>query len=259
MKYLTDDNAISFGKWMAFSVPFVIVLMACAWFLLMLRHKPRGKEINLSIEGKWLKTPKAIIVYITFGLTILLWLTGDFTGMSSYVVAMIPVGVFCGLGILGSEDLKKISWDVLWLVSGGIALGMALQQSGLSKNLVNSLPFDNMPALAVVATSVLIALFMATFMSNTATANLVLPVIAVLGANLSTLESMGGDKMLILATTYACSLALALPVSTPPNAMAYATGLIKSSQMAKIGIVLDVIGVILIAVLMFILLKVGFL
>ncbi|WP_413701951.1 hypothetical protein ACLKMH_10710 [Psychromonas sp. KJ10-10] len=75
-------------------------------------------------------------MYITFAVTILLWLMGSFHGMSSYVVALIPVAVFSMFNIINTDDLKRISWDVLWLVSGGIALGLALEKTGLAAALL---------------------------------------------------------------------------------------------------------------------------
>lgn len=90
LKYLVGDNYISFGEWMAFGVPFVVVMMALAWMLINFLYTADQKKIELSIKGKFLKTPKAIMVYITFALTIILWLMGSSHGMNSYTVALIP-------------------------------------------------------------------------------------------------------------------------------------------------------------------------
>ncbi|MCP4947443.1 MAG: SLC13 family permease, partial [Aestuariibacter sp.] len=94
LKYLVGDNLITFGEWMAFGVPFVVIMMALAWFLIGFMYKADQKKIELSIKGKFLKTPKAIAVYVTFALTIILWLMGSSHGMNSYTVALIPVAVF---------------------------------------------------------------------------------------------------------------------------------------------------------------------
>jgi sodium-dependent dicarboxylate transporter 2/3/5 len=100
---------------------------------------------------------------------------------------------------------------------------------------------------------------MATFISNTATANLLLPIMAALGANLSSLEAIGGSRMIILAVTLSSSLAMSLPVSTPPNAIAHASGIIKTKDIAKTGIIIGITGLILVYLLMYILKKVNFL
>lgn len=245
LKYLIDENNISFGQWMVFGVPFVVVMLFIAWLLLTTLFPASIKQIDLNIKGRFLKTPKAITVYITFVLTILLWLMGGIHGMNAYVVAMIPVAVFSMFNIISKEDLKRISWDVLWLVSGGIALGVALDKSGLAKSAIDAIPFAGLHPLLLIAGASLLCLLMANFMSHTATANLLLPLVAALGASMQGLLPYGGEVVLILAVTFAASLGMSLPISTPPNALAYASGHIETKQMAKVGIVLGIIGLLL--------------
>jgi len=203
LKYLVGENSIHFGQWMSFAMPFVVLMLLIAWFLLINLFPISCVDINLNIKGKFLKTTKAVIVYITFVVTILLWLTGGWHGMNAYVVALIPVAVFSMFKIITKEDLKKISWDVLWLVSGGIALGLALEQSGLAVNAVNSIPFSQFHPLLLIGGASLLCLLMANFMSNTATANLLLPLAAALGSSMHSLLPYGGEVILILAVTFA--------------------------------------------------------
>ncbi|MFC5077433.1 Sodium-dependent dicarboxylate transporter SdcS [Vibrio thalassae] len=257
LKYLVGDNYISFGEWMAFGVPFVVVMMALAWMLINFLFSADQKKIELSIKGKFLKTPKAIMVYVTFALTIVLWLMGSSHGMNSYTVALIPVAIFSLTGIINKEDLKKISWDVLWLVSGGIALGLALDKTGLAKLVVHSIPFDAFSPYAVLFGAAFLCLVMANFMSHTATANLLMPIMAALGTSMASLAPLGGEITLILVVTFAASLGMSLPISTPPNALAHATGHVKSNQMAKVGVILGVVGVLLSFVLVWLLHAVG--
>ncbi len=258
LKYLVGDSLITFGEWMTFGVPFVVIMMALAWFLINHLYSAEQKTIELNIKGKFLKTPKAITVYVTFGLTIMLWLMGSSHGMNSYTVALIPVAIFSITGIINKEDLKKISWDVLWLVSGGIALGLALDKTGLARLMVNSIPFDAFSPYIVLFGAAFLCLIMANFMSHTATANLLMPIMAALGASMTSLAPLGGQMTLILVVTFAASLGMSLPISTPPNALAHATGNVESSQMAKVGVVLGVVGVLGSFVLVWILNLVGF-
>ncbi|MCY9853309.1 SLC13 family permease [Vibrio mediterranei] len=257
LKYLVGDNYISFGEWMAFGVPFVVVMMALAWMLINFLYSADQKKIELSIKGKFLKTPKAIMVYITFTLTIGLWLMGSSHGMNSYTVALIPVAIFSLTGIINKEDLKKISWDVLWLVSGGIALGLALDKTGLARLVVHSIPFDAFSPYVVLFGAAFLCLVMANFMSHTATANLLMPIMAALGTSMASLTPLGGEITLILVVTFAASLGMSLPISTPPNALAHATGHVQSNQMAKVGVILGVVGVLLSFVLVWLLHAVG--
>lgn len=258
LKYLVDENTISFGQCMLFAVPFVVLMLFIAWLLLTQLFPATIKKIDLDIKGKFLKTPKAITVYVTFIITILLWLMGDFHGMNAYVVALIPVAVFSMFNIITKEDLKKISWDVLWLVSGGIALGVALDKSGLAKNAIDAIPFAGLHPLLLIVGASLLCLLMANFMSHTATANLLLPLVAALGASMQGLLPYGGDVILILAVTFAASLGMSLPISTPPNALAYASGHIETKQMAKVGIVLGVIGILISYAMLYLLNKISF-
>ncbi len=271
MKYLTTGLVdpttaaqdvrplITFGEWMLFAVPFVIVLLAFAWLLLGILFKPKADHIKVDFSGKWLKSGRAWVVYITSIVTIGLWLVGGKVhGLHSGVIAMIPVGVFTATGVIDSSDLKKISWDVLWLVAGGFALGMALEDSGLATGLVNSIPFDTLPAILIVVVAGLLTYVMAGFMSNTATANLILPVMATLAVALPTLDGLGGPVMLMLAVTFCASLSMCLPISTPPNAMAYATGWLQTPNMAKAGIVTGIVGLAMVAGLMIVLKLLGF-
>jgi sodium-dependent dicarboxylate transporter 2/3/5 len=256
MKYL--GGAISFGKWMSFALPYVFVMLVFAWILLSVMFPCKFPTLEVDMKGRFLKHKRAWVVYVTSLLTIVLWLTDFLHGMNAYVVAMIPVAVFSATQIITSEDLKLISWDVLWLVAGGIALGQGLEQSGLAARLVSQIPFENFSPLWVVGLATGVAVLMATLMSNTATANLLLPMIAVLGASLKGLDVMGGSAMLIVVVTISCSLAMALPVSTPPNAMAHATGVIKTDQMFRCGIVIGIAGLMLSYVLMFVLTGIDF-
>jgi solute carrier family 13 (sodium-dependent dicarboxylate transporter), member 2/3/5 len=258
MKYLTGENAVSFGSWMMFALPLVTLLLLFAWFLLSRLYPSDSQRIQLDIKSKFLISWQAITVYSTFALTILLWLLDFLHGMNSYIVAMIPVAVFSITGIVNSEDMKRLGWDVLWLIAGGIALGQGLEQTGLARHFIDSIPFDTFSPYTVVVLATGITILMATFMSNTATANLLLPIIAALGAALSGLAPLGGVKMIVIASTLAASLAMSLAVSTPPNAMAHATGILKSKHMLLPGILIGLVGLAGVYVLMIVLKWVNF-
>ena len=241
----TADWSISFGGWMLFAVPYVIIMLTVAWALLLMLYPVETEEIKVSMRGKFLRTREAIVVYITFAATIILWLCGSsLHNMTSHIVAMIPVAIFCATGIVTREDLKTMSWDVLWLVSGGVALGLALGTTGLSEVLVATIPFQEMGLVAIVIAAALLGTLMSTFMSNTATANLMLPIMAALGVSLAASGSKTG-MVLILGVTFACSLAMAMPISTPPNALAHATRYVNTGDLARSGVIIGVVGILL--------------
>ena len=253
---------ISFGQWMEFGVPYVIILMVIAWLLLLKLYPIKMKEMNLNIEGAdgFDKSPRAIIVYITFAVCVLLWVTGSKVhGLNDNVIAMIPMAVFALTGVITKKDLNEMSWDVLWLVAGGFALGLGLQQTGLAKDLINAIPFNSWSPFVLMVGCGLICLFMANFMSHTSTASLLVPIFIVVAVSCKeNLEPLGGVTSLMVAVAFASSLGMCLPISTPPNALAHATGYTDTRGMAVTGIVMGIGGLVLSWLMMFGLSKVNF-
>ncbi|CAM4043475.1 SLC13 family permease [Vibrio neonatus] len=253
LQYLTGENSIDFLSWMLFGLPFVIVQLAIAWVLLQKLFPSSEEKMVLSLEGTFLKSWKAIVVYITFALTIILWMTTKLHGMNTYVVSVIPLAVFTLTGIMGKTEIKQINWDVLWLVAGGIAIGLALDKTGLASALAHSIDYQSLSPVAVVITLSIICWLMANFMSNTATANLLMPIAAAIGASMPSLVAVGGLQGLLVVVAFSASLGMILPVSTPPNSLAYSTGLIESKDMAKTGVILGIVGLALVYIAMFLL------
>jgi len=258
LKYLNGDEAIGFGAWMSFAVPFVVIMLFFAWFLLFQLYRPKTKEIRAEIKGKFNTNWKAIIVYFTFGLTICLWLTDFIHAMNAYIVSMIPMMVFSALQIITKEDLRRIDWDVIMLLAGGIALGLGMQKSGLAHHIIQSFHLSQLSPYIIVLFASILTLMIANFMSHTATANLLLPIMAVLGSNTTSLSGVGGRVLMILIVTFSASLAMALPISTPPNALAYGTGKIKNTTMMKTGLIIGSVGLAGLYILMLVLCKIHF-
>ena len=248
LKFMQDIGLdVSFGKWMAFGIPFVIVMLFIAWILLLKMFPITQSSLDLSkeLKGKFLKTPKAFIVYITFIVTILMWvIPKEYHGLDSNSVAIIPIAVFSITGVITKKDLKAMSWDVLWLVAGGFALGVALSETNLAKDMINAIPFGDWSSTILLIAASCICLFMATFMSHTATAALLVPILGGVASAMLAAGSMNnaGAVALLVTVAFASSLGMALPISTPPNAMAYATGHIEQKGMAISGTILCLIG-----------------
>jgi sodium-dependent dicarboxylate transporter 2/3/5 len=238
--------AITFAGWMIRMVPFVIVLLLIAWVLLSKMYPFKAKSIELKIEGETKKDWRSIVTYITFAVTILMWMLDKVTGVNSNVVAMFPVVIFCVTGVITKRDLEEINWSVLWMVAGGFALGEALQSTGLAQNLIAAIPFDSWSPAVVIIGSGLICYLMANFISHTATANLLVPILALAGGAMKDLLGpLGGVSTLLIGVALASSLAMILPISTPPNAIAHATGMIEQKDMVKTGVIMGVVGLVL--------------
>lgn len=250
LKFLNDpagmDLGIGFGQWMMVMVPFTIVLLFIAWIMLRKLFPFKQKTIHLEIEshheGNW----RDVLVYVTFGVTVALWLTDSITGVNANVVAMLPVGVLCMGGVITKRDLEQISWSILWMIAGAFAVGVAMRQSGLALHMIEAIPFDSWSPLAVIIGSGLLCYLMANFISHTATAALFVPILAIAGSSMAdSLASYGGVSTLLIGVAICSSLAMVLPISTPPNALADATGFIKQKYMVTTGLIMGIIGLVL--------------
>ena len=168
--------------------------------------------------------------------------------VAAVAFAMIPFAVFSATGILKARDLEHINWAVLWMVAGGFALGTALNQTGLATTLINNIPFASWNSIVVMLVGGFICYFLSNFISNSASANLVVPILIVVGKAMAgnpAFENLGGVPAMIAGVAICASLAMCLPVSTPPNALAHSTGMITTKQMATVGIIIGVVGFIL--------------
>ena len=245
---------ITFVGWMIRMVPYVIVMLLFAWFLLMKLYPFKAKSIELKIEGAPVKTTpfQKYVVWVTFALTIILWVGESLFKVNSNIVAMIPFAVFSATGILKAKHLEHINWAVLWMVAGGFALGTALNQTGLATTLIKTIPFASWNALIVMLVGGLICYFLSNFISNSASANLVVPILMVVGKAIAgnpesaeSFSALGGVSAMIIGVAICASLAMCLPVSTPPNALAHSTGMITTKQMATVGVIIGVVGLVL--------------
>ena len=250
LKYLNDPDGLNlglgFGEWMLIMVPLVAVLLFISWGLLKTIFPFSQKTVDLEIEGEMKKGKNTTIVIVTFFITVLLWLTDSVTGINSNTVALIPVGVFAMTGVLTKYDLEEINWSVLWMVAGGFALGYGLNASGLAENAVKTIPFGDFSPLLILVISGLICYILSNFISNSATAALLMPILAVVCTAMGDkLAAIGGTPTVLIGVAIAASSAMILPVSTPPNALAFSTNLVQQKDMVKIGVIVGIISMVL--------------
>ena len=219
-KVLNDPTGmnmdISFGQWAAVMAPLVIVLLIIAWLLLRKLFPFTQKTIELQI------------------------------GINANTVAMLPIAVFAFTGVITAKDLQDIDWGVIWMVAGGFALGLAMNGTGLAKAAVESIPFGEWSPIVILIIAGLVCYFLSNFISNTATAALLIPILTVVCQGMGDkLNVIGGDSTVLIGIAVAASAAMCLPISTPPNAIAYSTGLIEQKDMAKTGILVGLITLVL--------------
>ena len=250
LKYLNDPEGLNmglgFGQWMMFMFPLVVVLLFISWRLLLKFFPFTQKTIELKIDGGMEKSFHSTVVVITFIVTILLWLSDRFTGINANTVALIPFCVFALTGVINKRDLEQINWSVIWMVAGGFALGFGLNASGLAANAVESIPFGEFSPLLILLLGGAICYLLSNFISNSATAALLMPILAIVcGAMGDKLAPIGGTGTVLIGVAIAASSAMILPISTPPNALAFATGFVQQKDMAKMGILMGVISMVL--------------
>ena len=245
VKFLAEAGYdVTFMQWAERMVPYVLIMIVVAWIVLQLLFPFKSEKIVLEIpENKRKKDWRTTVVWITFLGTILLWATEQWTKINSNVVALIPLGVLTATGIFGKEDIKEINWSVLWLVAGGFALGTCLQSTGLAKVLINAIPFNTMSVVLVMIIAGLVCYFLSNFISNSATAALLIPILIVVaeGMNLGAT----GSRAMISYIAVCASIAMLFPISTPPNAIASSTGMVETKDMTKVGIIIGAFGFIL--------------
>ncbi len=234
---------ISFTGWMLRGLPLVVVLLFICWFILC-RLFPAGiSAIEIRIAEEEKMGIKSKFILSVFAIVVLLWLTPNFHGIPSSIVALIPMVVFFGLRILEDDDLKEMGWGILFIIGGGMSLGIAIKESGLSTWIVGLIPFEGMGVLPILAIFAVAAIIMTTFISNSATTNMLVPI----AVGISIVSPQTSAIIIALAA----SAAMILPISTPPNAIAYGSGYVDVKDMARSGTIITIISVITITLFIF--------
>ena len=250
LKYLNDPEGLNmglgFGEWMMFMTPLVVILLFVGWWLLKTIFPFSQKTVELEIEGEMKRDAHTYIVIFTFFITVALWLLDTVTGINSYTVALVPFVIFALTGVITKRDLEQINWSVIWMVAGGFALGYGLNASGLAANAVKSIPFGEFSPLLILLLSGIICYALSNFISNSATAALLMPILAVVCTAMGgKLETIGGTPTVLIGVAIAASSAMVLPISTPPNALAYATNLVQQKDMSKMGLIMGLLSMVL--------------
>ncbi|MBS3942318.1 MAG: DASS family sodium-coupled anion symporter [Actinobacteria bacterium] len=236
----SQGQGVSFLGWMLLAVPLMVVVLGFAWWLLTRRYIPADTPMVLELAADFDRSPAAVIFYVVAGSTVLLWLTEPLHGIASTTVGFLPVVALLATQVMTGDDLKVLQWPVLWLVAGGIALGIGIGATGLDAWLIGLVAWERLPLLLLILVLALVGLGLSTVISNSATANLLVPLAMTLATGLP-IDTTAIGVLIALA----CSLAMALPISTPPNAIAFATGDVDTREMAITGLAIGAVGVLL--------------
>jgi len=234
-----------FFKWMMIGAPLAILLIGISWFLLTRFHSTKLQDLTIEDGSEPGIYPNRdsfrnrVLVVATFIITIGLWVTSSIHNIPVAVVSFIPILAFTVGGVIYGEDLKMLPWDTLILVAGGLTLGLVIQDSGLDNYLVAKIPiFSNL--YLMIGLLALLTTLLSNIMSNTAAASILIP----LGVSLIPEQALS----VALIVGLSASTALFLPISTPPNAIAYSYGYLKQPDFMPMGLALGLIGPVIILI-----------
>lgn len=240
---------IDFLTWMIYGVPVALALSLAFWALLTrsFRSPDLREKLDLSFlaEAK-LSWPagegyKSYVVVFTLIVTIGLWLSSPWHGIPVAVVSALPIVALTMSSVIWASDVRSLPWDTLMLVAGGLALGLALTDSGLADFFVQQLDFD-WPLYLFLPLLGLVTVLFSNIMSNTATTTIMVPL-----ALLLLQGDVVGMTLAALTIALSASCALLLPVSTPPNAIAFSTGYLEQKDFRLGGLFFGLLGPLLAA------------
>ncbi|WP_299216760.1 DASS family sodium-coupled anion symporter [uncultured Aquimarina sp.] len=259
---------ISFLNWMLLALPFSLLMIGIIYFVIVKWIYPNriesfaaSKDVidqELKKLGKVKKTERRVLTI--FCVVIFLWISrttinGFFpdlklsdTGISmmgAFALFVIPFKLSKGEFTLIWKDTEKLPWGILILFGGGLALASGLSHAGLIELVANMIAANQGLSLLVVTLLLIVfMLFMTELMSNVALVAIFVPVVAgiAIGLDVPMLH-------LLIPVTMAASCAFMLPMATPPNAIVFASGYVKVSEMVKAGLILNIISVILLVLL----------
>jgi len=260
---------ISFAGWMMIGAPLVVVLLVTTWFYLghvafptKITQLPGGRQLiqrerdALGTIGYEEKVVAAVFVGAAF-----MWITrgviwvdivpelrdGMIAVAAAVLLFVFPAKTAGQSRVLDWKDSKEIPWGILLLFGGGLAIAAGFRASGLSSWMGNQLTFfDSFHLIVMIAGATLLILFLTEITSNTATATMILPVVAALALALEI-----HPYALMIPCAMAANCAFMLPVGTPPNAIIFATDKLKITEMMKVGFLLNLIAAALITMLVY--------
>lgn len=239
---------ISFLEWMIVGVPLAILLLFIFWRVLVKKYEVSQTE-NLDfsflqettkVQSNRVEILHKTIVLVILAVTLFCWLTSKWIGIPVAAASGIPIVGLTMTGVLNEKDIRKLPWDTLMLVAGGLALGLAIEEQRIAAHFVEQISHIQVSFIMLLVLFGFITVILSNFMSNTAATTILIPM------GVSLLAMVGGadvkPMILPLVIGLSASCALFLPVSTPPNAIAFSTGLIKQAEFRLGGIVIGILG-----------------
>lgn len=237
---------LSFSEWLVYGLPIFLITFPIMVIVLTIYFKPDRKMLvpTIALPGK--RSPKRNTLLAIFSITVFLWvfdgvlapMLGIESSFSSLVAIFSMLLLFLFKVMTWDEILKSIRWEILLLFGGGLTLGYIVESTGLGSILITDVMelSQHVPLIVFLWLIVIGSIIMTEFMSNTASAALILPLLYTLA------QASGINPMvLVLPATIAASFGFMMPVGTPPNAMVYSSGFVPQKDMMKAGLGLNII------------------
>ncbi len=231
---------LEFLSWVKFGLPISALLLLAVWGIIIFIFKPSPNIFLLSQEEDFTYSPPNLlkrhrqIVLGTFLLTLILWMGAPLHKLSVSVVSFVPIVVLTVTGVVKSADIRSLPWDTLLLIMGGMSLGDSVVESGLAAFLISYIEISNLHIVFVMLIFGYVSVLFSNFMSNTAAAAILIPMASAL--------VVGYELAVSLTIALSASMATVLPVSTPPNAISYATGYVEAMDFIRPGFFLALVG-----------------
>jgi sodium-dependent dicarboxylate transporter 2/3/5 len=254
---------VSFVKWMVIGLPFSILMVSLCYLVLVkwmfpcnnIQFTTSANVITEELQKLGQISNKELRVLIIFALMVLLWITRTLINhlvpglhLTDTIISLvgaislfvIPMNINKASFVLEWKDTSKLAWGILLLFGGGLALANGMKESGLVTVVTDYIQNGGFSPWIVVSLLIVLMLFMTELMSNVALVAVLAPLIAGIAPGL-------GIPLLnvLIPVTMASSCAFMLPMATPPNAIVFASGYVKVNQMARAGIILNILAVVL--------------
>lgn len=259
---------VSFLGWMKVALPFSIVMLFLVYIFLTRVIYPnklgkfeQGKaliEKEKQNLGKWTR-PERLVMFV-FGLTALLWICRSmlvklvaYLRFEHFTLTDTGIAIFSAIllfiipipkqrRLLEWKDTEKLPWGILLLFGGGLSLAKGFELTGVIDYIGNSFTqLNDLSLIVLIAIFALVALYLTELMSNMALVSIFIPVVAAIA------QGMGESPLLFaVPATMAASCAFMFPMSTPPNAIVFASGYVRIPQMARAGFLLNIVAVLII-------------
>lgn len=236
---------VSFTQWFVLGFVPALILLIGFWFAVVKKYTSKVTELDVSFVNETIHLTKSLrlqrmIVVVVLTVTVMLWMFGNRLNIPTAGAAMIPIMFLPMLGIISAEDVRKLPWDTLMLVAGGLALGMAIKEllAPYYSQFLEGIEFNVVVVIIIFA---IVTVLFSNIMSSTATATIVINIAAIV---------LPPEQILPvgLVIGLCSSCGLFLPVSTPPNAIVFGTGMLKQKDFRLGGMFGAVVGTIVIIV-----------